>query len=181
MFSKFVAFSLGVLLSFPAFAQDARQAVVFDIDGTLTPNVYAVTIARTGAAQAATLYADAGIDIIYLTARIRPFQGGVADWPSDHGFPAGDLYLTETKADRDDHAAFKQRVLTNYVNQGGTIIAAFGDSSSDFAAYADVGIPRENVFALQRFGRSNCKEGVWQGCYENWTDLLPVITANLTK
>ena len=82
MLRNAIAVCLSTVLALPAVAQDARQAVVFDIDGTLTPNVYAIAIARPNAAEAATLYADAGIEIIYLTARVRLFQDGVDEIPS---------------------------------------------------------------------------------------------------
>lgn len=160
-------------------AADGRRAVVFDIDGTLTPNVYAISFARSGAAEAVRAYADAGVAVIYLTARIPMFQDGVADWLVENGFPAGQLHLTETAADEDDHAAFKRRVLEGYRAQGWAFVAAFGDSSSDFKAYADVGIAKADVFALRRVGAWDCKSGPWQACYEDWPDLMPAIADTL--
>nr|SPS05628.1 conserved exported protein of unknown function [Candidatus Nitrotoga fabula] len=53
-----------------------NQAIVFDIDGTLTPYPAAISIARQDAARAVHLYADKGYKIIYLSARIPLFQPG---------------------------------------------------------------------------------------------------------
>ena len=167
-----------VMLGLSAQAQE-RRAVIFDIDGMLTPSVLAIDTVRDDAALAATHFADAGVAIIYLTARVPLFQDRVADWLDDNGFPPGQLYLTQTDADRDDHGAFKARVLATYAAEGWTFVAAFGDSSSDFAAYAEVGVPQQQVYALRRRGAWRCKEGAWQGCYDRWADLLPVIKATL--
>lgn len=171
---------LFVLFALSASAQD-RRAVVFDVDGTLTPSVYAMSVVRTDAAAAAQVYADAGVEIIYLTARIPLFQSGVSDWLSENGFPPGRLHLTQTQADRDDHGAFKARVLDSYAAKGVVFVAAFGDSSTDFEAYAQAQIPQDRVFALKRRGTLSCKDGRWRGCYRGWTELLPVIGAGLAE
>lgn len=168
-----------VLCASPALADSHKRAVVFDVDGTLTPNVYTINIARRGAAEAAQAYADTGITVIYLTARIPLFQNGLDTWLVDNGFPGGRLHLMQTDADKDDHEAFKTRVLTSYRDDGWTFVAAFGDSSSDFGAYAQAGIAQDDVFALRRVGAWDCKDGIWRGCYKNWTDITPQIIAGL--
>ncbi len=156
-------------------AQDAKDIVVFDIDGTLTPSVWAISSLRVGAVKAANTFADAGVEVVYVTARIRFFQSSVQGWLDEKGFPPGTVYFTQTDMDRDDHGAFKARVLQTYINEGRTVVAAFGDSSSDFVAYAAVGIPEKHVFALRRRGAWSCQTGIWQGCYDSWAELVPEI------
>ena len=56
------------------------QAVVFDIDGTLTPKVSAIFTAREDAANAVRLYADKGYKIVYLSARPNLLQAGIPNW-----------------------------------------------------------------------------------------------------
>ncbi len=156
-------------------AQDARRAVVFDIDGTLTPNVVVFWHPRDGAAQAAMAYAQVGVDVVYLSARVSFLQEGVPAWLALNGFPQGDVRLMGPRWDRAEITGFKTGVLRNLQDEGIEIIAAYGDSSSDFAAYAAAGVPQERVFALRRIGRSACQTGVWQVCYDDWSAHLPVI------
>jgi len=157
------------------------EAVVFDIDGTLTPKVLSIYTAREGAAAAVQAFADAGIKIIYLSARIPMLQGGIRDWLSENGFPAGSLQLTEDREDRKDHAAFKERVLKAYKAEGWRFVAAYGDSSTDFEAYADAGINPQHVFALKREGEDSCQPGPWAGCYASWKEQMDIIAGLLQR
>lgn len=51
-------------------------------------------------------------------------------------------------------------------------MAAYGDSSTDFEAYADVGIKKDQVFALQRIGETSCQPGIWAKCFSSWTEQI---------
>ena len=149
--------------------------VVFDIDGTLTPKVSAIKTARDGAATAVQTFADAGYLVIYLSARIRLLQGGVPDWLEENGFPSGRLRLTESREERKDHAGFKATVLKGFQADGCRFVAAYGDSSSDFEAYASAGISPQRIFALKREGEESCQSGAWAGCYETWDEQMGII------
>lgn len=151
------------------------NCVVFDIDGTLTPKVVAINTARDGAAAAVQTFADAGHQVIYLSARIRLFQAGVPDWLEKNGFPSGELHLTESREQRKDHAGFKASVLDAYVADGCRFVAAYGDSTSDFEAYASAGISPQRIFALKREGEESCQAGAWAGCYETWEEQMGII------
>jgi len=151
------------------------ECVVFDIDGTLTPKVRAIHTARDDAATAVQTFADAGYQIIYLSARARLFQGGIPDWLEDNGFPPGRLRLTRSREERRDHAAFKASALDAYRTEGCHFVAAYGDSSSDFEAYAIAGIGPQRVFALKRKGEDSCQAGAWAGCYESWDEQMGII------
>lgn len=165
-----------LLLAWASMAS-AKPVVVFDIDGTLTPNVITIWDARDDAALAAYTYAQEGVSVVYLSARMPLFQDGVPDWLDKSGFPKGDVRLIPADRDLSEAAAFKEHILREIQNEGGQIIAAYGDSSSDFAAYAAVGIPQRRVFALRRLGYSACETGVWQVCYDDWATHLPLIHA----
>ena len=151
------------------------ECVVFDIDGTLTPKVSAIRTARKGAATAVHTFADAGYLIIYLSARVRLLQGGIPDWLEENGFPRGRLHLTESRNERKDHAAFKASVLDAYRADGWRCVAAYGDSSSDFEAYASAGISPQRIYALKREGAESCQAGGWSGCYETWEEQMGII------
>jgi|GEM_PF-1201851 len=156
-------------------ASGGANAVVFDIDGTLTPDVHAVFSVREDAAAAVDTFSRSGIKIIYLTARIPLMQSVIPGWLARHGFPEGSIHVITTREDRKDHAAYKQRVLEEYRNKGWTLVAAYGDSSTDFKAYEAAGVPRERVFALLRRGETECQPGSWRDCYAGWTEQLQII------
>lgn len=151
---------------------DNARAVVFDIDGTLTPTPLKYRSVRRDAAGTVRHFADRGWEIVYLTARVGPLQSGIPDWLREHGFPEGGVYVTETAEDRADHARFKTRILRDFLAHGWKIEFAYGDSSSDFDAYAAAGIPKQRVFALRREGKEHCQPGVWNACLTGWTDYL---------
>lgn len=161
----------------PATRAGHQQAVVFDIDGTLTPTPRAIRTAREDAASAAQRFADQGYQIVYLSARVRLLQSGIPGWLHDHGFPEGVIHVPQGRADSGDHAAFKTRILQQYRDKGWRFAAAFGDSSTDFQAYAAAGIPPERVFALRRAGADACQPGAWQACLPAWTALPPLPAA----
>lgn len=146
--------------------------VVFDVDGTLTPTVARIFSVRPAAAAVAQRYAARGYRIVYLTARAPWLQGNLRGFLSRHGFPEGDLVAPRSRAEHVAPAAFKTRVLQGYRARGWEIAAAFGDSSTDFEAYARAGVPRERVYALQRRGAAACQPGAWAACLRGW-ELLP--------
>jgi phosphoglycolate phosphatase-like HAD superfamily hydrolase len=143
------------------------EAVVFDIDGTLTPSPFAIFTAREDAAKAVNLFANKGYKIIYLSARVTFFQAGIPNWLKENSFPEGSIHVPQTAEDSSDPAVFKKRILSSYKAKGWKFVAAFGDSSTDFKAYADAGIT--HVFALQRVGESECQPGKYEKCWSSWS------------
>lgn len=152
----------------PQAAVGAPGIVVFDVDGTLTPSVARIFSVRADAAAVVRIYAARGHRIVYLTARAPALQGTLRAFLSDHGFPPGDLVVPKDRAEHGKPAAFKARALAEYLAHGWDISGAYGDSSTDFEAYARAGIPRERVFALLRAGASHCQPGVWTSCLVGW-------------
>lgn len=150
-------------------------AVVFDIDGTLTTRVLAIRDTRKGAVAAVQAYAHAGYRIIYLSARHPLFQWHIPGWLERHGFPEGSVHVTESREHRNDHASFKHGVLNEYRANGWVLVAAYGDSSTDFDAYADAGIDKDRVFALRREGAEACEPGAWAECFANWPEQMGLI------
>lgn len=154
----------------PNATQKQAQVVVFDIDGTLTPRPLEFWEARRDAAKVVHFYADKGYKIIYLSARITILQANIPNWLKENGFPEGSVHITETTEDKKDHARFKTRILQDYLAHGWKVRFAYGDSTTDFDAYAAVGIPKEHVFALRRAGESFCQPGAWKTCLNGWTE-----------
>lgn len=160
----------------PQAAAGAPGIVVFDIDGTLTPTVARIFWVRPEASAVARLYAGRGHRIVYLTARAPLLQGTLRAFLSRSGFPPGDLLAPKDRADHAAPATFKALVLAGYRAKGWDIVAAYGDSSSDFDAYARAGIPRERVFALRRVGAAHCQPGAWDACLPGWERLRQALS-----
>ena len=156
-----------------------NQAVVFDIDGTLTPKKIAFATARDDAATAAQLFADNGYLIIYLSARRRSLQSGIPGWLERKGFPEGSIQV-RNKSDSKNNATFKKRVLREFQENGWNLFAGYGDKSTDFDAYSAAGIDKSRIFALQAVGKDSCEPGIWAKCLKTWTEHIDDI-ANLVR
>ena len=153
------------------------KAVVFDIDGTLTPDVYSFFQARADAAKTVQAFADKGYKIIYLSTRIRQLQAGIPRWLERHGFPESNVHVAQTDADHDNPDIYKTRILKEYRSAGWQLIYAYGDSSTDFIAYEAAGITKERVFALLREGKTSCEPGIWHECLRGWTEHLGFVVS----
>lgn len=163
----------------PEPAAPHSHAVVFDIDGTLTPDVLAVFEVRPDAATVVSAYSDKGYEIIYLSTRTAWLSAGLPSWLRRHGFPQGSVHVAQTSGDRRRPDAYKSTVLRAYQARGWAIDYAFGDSSTDMAAYASVGIPKEHVFALLRRGQAACQPGAAAACLAGWSEHLGFVEASV--
>ena len=150
-------------------------AVVFDIDGTLTPDVRSIFTVRPDASPAVRRYFDKGYRVIYLSTRSGLLQNGIPGWLKANGFPEGSIHVGQTGVDDKNPALFKLRILKEYRARGWRLVGGYGDSSTDFEAYAGAGIPKYLVFALRRKGESRCQPGQWQVCLQGWTEHLTYI------
>lgn len=155
--------------------QSGQQFVVFDIDGTLTPKNSAVFEVRDDAANAVNALSKKGYSIVYISARIPLFQAGLPGWLQKNGFPAGDLHVAQSAEEREQVSQFKTKILQQYKNLGWVIAFAYGDSATDFTAYANAGVSQEKVFALKRRGDSECQSGVYKQCLDGWSSYLAYI------
>ncbi|MCW8091970.1 LNS2 domain-containing protein [Alteromonas sp. ASW11-130] len=154
----------------PVAIDGKSRAIVFDVDGTLTPKPIAINTARENAARAVNLFAENGYTIIYLSARNLFFQFPIPDWLQENDFPAGIIHVPRTHAEHFNPAEFKAGMLQKYVDEGWMLVAAYGDTHTDFEAYSQVGIPRERIFAVQREDAEQCQltEQIWAECLTGW-------------
>ena len=153
----------------PTASAAQSKAVVFDIDGTLTPDVMDIIGVRPDAAQVVQAFADRGYKIVYLSTRVKGFRGRIPGWLKRNGFPDSAIHVQETEEDDRDHAKFKTRKLLEYQARGWTLEYAYGDSPTDFEAYGNVKILKERVFALQRASETSRQPGAWEECLKGWT------------
>ena len=155
------------------------KAAVFDIDGTLTPDVSAVFEARKDAAEAVRSYAGKGYKVVYLSTRVGWLSAGVPDWLRENGFPDGSVHVAQTRNERDHPEVYKAGILNAYLAHGWSLAYAYGDSSTDLAAYAAAGIPQEQVFVLLRRGEPSCQPGPAALCLGGWTDHLEFVSTSV--
>jgi phosphatidate phosphatase PAH1 len=153
------------------------DVVVFDIDGTLTADELS-TDAHPGAASAVNAYVAKGYTVVYVTARWNALESTTRDWLDDHGFPELPLYMPSSLLiDDQSKVDFKTETLQDIENGANEVIRAYGDSSSDFVAYANVGLPTSNVYALKRASASTCQSGAYTACMNDYVAHLPFIHA----
>ncbi len=167
----------------PAAKAGQAPAIVFDIDGTLTTKPISVFTTRDKAVVAVRELADRGYQIIYLSARHPYFQWLIPSWLEKNGFPDGPLHVPQSRTEHNNPASFKSAVLQEYVDNGWTLKAAFGDTSTDFEAYLEVGIPRQRIYALQRIGADACQssEKLWNRCMVGWGEQMQDILSDLAS
>jgi len=159
----------------PSASHNKMSAIVSDIDGTLTPNTWSIYTMRADSAKAIGALANKGYKIIDVTTRYPLFQSGLPQWLREDGFPEGTLHVAQTGEERDHPESYKARILNEYAQNGWHLEYAYGDSSTDFIAFHEAGIPKERVFALKRSGSENCENGIYQTCLDGWTEYLPYI------
>ena len=158
---------------------EGNASVVFDIDGTLTPGegLPDFFTPRPDAARAVALYVDKGYLVVYLTARPRIFRDFTEGWLRENGFPELPLYLAdEILIDPERTVAYKLGTLqTLMADESRVFLYAYGDSTTDFDAYNQAGIPVRHTFALLRRGEPTCQEGHYESCLPGYTDHLEYI------
>lgn len=135
--------------------------VVTDVDGTQTESEtaeWATLLTGTGpAAQpsgAALLaaYAERGYRIFFLTARPEWLGARTHAWLREYGYPEGNVHttLTGTGALGSAAATFKTDELSALLARfPGSIELGVGNTDTDAAAYAAVGLPPERVVSYR--------------------------------
>jgi phosphatidate phosphatase PAH1 len=160
----------------PPLSAAMKQTVIFDIDGTLTPTTSAIFGVRQDAASAVKYFADQHYQIVYLSARPLILQKTLPKWLETNKFPQGLLYLPQSDEEAKDPIVFKTKVLQAFTAQGWSLAYAFGDSTTDFVAYAQAGIAKSHVYALQHREADACQEGDWQACLTGWSEIESAIS-----
>ncbi|WP_243493837.1 lipin/Ned1/Smp2 family protein [Massilia violaceinigra] len=137
-----------------------REAVVFDIDGTLTINdfeAYAdyvgvkTATAYYAAPQVVNAYREKGYQVIFLTA--RPY------WVTKDGLEwldiqkVGRWHYHSNPYGGGPIPPDTQKFKTDYVRHlrdvvGLNIVRAYGNATTDIAAYADGGIAKANTYII---------------------------------
>lgn len=155
----------------PATCTVPGVAIVADIDETLTTSdlewITQMLIGthdpaeRPGASDMMQAYADRGFFILYLTARPATttlgFTGetatdATARWLVEHEFPTDPartrLILSPDLVLGDATTTYKAGALQDMQAEGFTFAYAYGNATTDIAAYAAAGIPKDVTFII---------------------------------
>jgi len=148
----------GVIAAWPA----GVQAVVTDIDGTLTTSDWELFQDVIFGASAA-MYPDANTAmqqfskkdyrLVYVTGRPQMVNRYSRIWLADHAFPLGPLFLTEDVAQTLPTATGVQKFKADLLNDLKSAvkvnwIAGFGNATTDIGAYYAAGLPKDKVFII---------------------------------
>lgn len=138
--------------------QAGTQAVLFDIDGTLTESdaeqigdYTGIDRAdeKEGAYSLVRRYLDLGYQPVYLTARVYWYAKGTRDWLNWMGLPQGFLRTSlsnETSLFRT--AEYKTAEINRLQSQGLDIVRAYGNAKTDAEAFIRAGLGASNSFTI---------------------------------
>ena len=166
--------------------QPGRETVLFDIDGTLTLNDFEAVGEYFGVDNADTYhyavdtvqaYKDKGYQIVFLTGRPYWVAKSTRGWFDYVGLHPWHLRMN---ADSDNLLDFQtQEYKTDYINYlrntvGLNIIRAYGNASTDIAAYADGGIAKAETYIIG----DNAGDGGTQPLYGDYGYHLFTVVEN---
>mgnify|MGYP000052287380 FL=1 len=179
---------------FVSVVDSRREAVLFDIDGTLTLNDFEavgdylgtdVADAYYYAQQTVNAYKDKGYQIIYLTG--RPYWVGkdTREWFDYMELPLGHLH-TNPYGDGPippDTQAYKSQYLNQLINENNIkIVRAYGNASTDIAAYESAGIDKAQTFIIGENAGNNNTQAIWDDYVLHFSDVvMNTPTANCSQ
>ena len=110
---------------------------------------------RKGAVEVVKAIAAKGYRIIYITGRPETLTGKTREWLEEKDFPPGALRTTDRTSQVMPTARgverFKTDVLTDLTARGLNIFAAYGNATTDIAAYQNAGIAKKRTFIIGKY------------------------------
>ena len=169
---------LFVLITMMAIAPTAvnsqeRGAVVFDIDGTLTPMGVNLFVFRLDAKKAIELWISKGYRVALITARFEWLGALTRKMLRKWHFPAQAEPFFYPGGDVVSYKSQKVLELEDLWNV--TFQYGYGDSTTDFQAWELAGINESQVFALRRKFSFHCQPGVYAACLTNYKSHMDYI------
>lgn len=136
-----------------------RDAVLFDIDGTLTLNDFEAVgdYVGIGEAQAyyyapetVNAYKDKHYQVLYLSARPYWLAKDSRGWLASQGLLPWHLHTNPNGELLESHdaAQFKADYIQQLQNAGLNIIRVYGNATTDIEAYERAGIPKSETYII---------------------------------
>ncbi|VXC60389.1 conserved exported hypothetical protein [Pseudomonas sp. 8Z] len=132
-----------------------RPAVLFDVDGTLTINDFEAYADYVGvktaqayyyAPETVRAYRDKGYQLVFLTARPYWVTKEAREWFDYENLPQ---WHYRSNADSDSAQVHKTKYIKYLREQVGlNIVRAYGNATTDIAAYADGGIAKADTWII---------------------------------
>lgn len=179
---KYLSWWLLLSLHHLAATSSARQAVIFDIDGTITCNDFETGFVRRKSRAAVQSYLNLRYHVVFLTARPQNLEWYTRQFLTLWGFPLDDLaaivFAPRRLQTDQQKRTYKRIAILNMTEELDLEFRyAYGDSTTDFLAYQDVGIDSSRVFATRRRNEVDCLPGNWSECLDDYVDHLQYIEA----
>lgn len=159
---------------------EGRQAVVFDIDGTLTtsdfemiPDVIGVRDAKAYyyAQNLLDLYQSKGYLIIYLTARPEWLTSVTKDWLKQQLHQPSYHLRTRGKI-TDDKAEYKLAYLKKLQQSLGiSIVHTYGNAKTDIEAYKQIGIDDSQIYIIGKHAGKDNTTPIYDNYYDHYYDI----------
>ncbi|AJQ94331.1 lipin/Ned1/Smp2 family protein [Gynuella sunshinyii] len=142
--------------------EPGTEAILFDIDGTLTLTDFEAVgdylgirtaLTHSYAIETVNAYKDKKYRLIYLTGRPYWLAKDTREWFDIQQIPSWHLHTNPygdgpIPPDTQDYkTAYIQKLIDNGVN----IIRAYGNAQTDIGAYAAAGIPKEETYIIGQF------------------------------
>ncbi|KJY87836.1 phosphatidylinositol transfer protein [Pseudoalteromonas piscicida] len=138
--------------------EPGTQAVLFDIDGTLTESdaeqigdYTGIDHAdpKDGAYDLVRHYLDLGYQPVFLTARVYWYAKGTRGWLSWMGLPQGFLRTSlSNETSLFKTAEYKTAEINRLKAQGIDVVRAYGNAKTDAEAFIKAGIPASEAFTI---------------------------------
>lgn len=168
--------------------QPGTKAVVFDVDATLTTSdreIFEEVLKgyvpemRPDGPKVVKAYADAGYFIGYITGRPYLLLRNTKGWLADKGFSPGYVRVT----DRTHQAlptgagveAYKLSALEELKAAGLVLAHAYGNATTDIAAYARAGFPTNRTFILGPYAGQACEGFDKTVALDSYSAQLPLL------
>lgn len=151
---------------------EQRKAILFDIDGTLTLNDFESVGDYLGvdkadahyyAKETVLEYKNKGYQIIYLTGRPYWVAKDSREWFDYMAMPQGQLHTNPYGEGPipEDTQAYKTEYLNRIIQDKSiNIVRAYGNASTDIAAYADAGLPKAQTYIIGKNAGDNGTQAI---------------------
>lgn len=130
-----------------------------------------------GAVDIAHAYADAGIQVVYITGRPYLYDDMTRRWLHGRGLPEGPLVMVQDVLDAlpQNVGAYKLQRLQQLRDRGHPIVAAYGNATTDICAYAELGLTAEQTFIIGPNAGLACEGFEAPIALESYTEHQPLV------
>jgi phosphatidate phosphatase PAH1 len=147
-----------------------QDAVVFDIDGTVTEEEFDFFNARDHVHEVVDAWQALGYQVVFLTRRPSFMEELTREWMDHEGFGDVALYtagLIPPLTDGDVIDFKRDMLLQIEQDENLNFEYGYGNMATDFTAYAQAGIPSAHVIALAD-PDGDCESGAWLACIDGY-------------